>query len=120
AVMVGQLDDPRTYQAARVEHAALVASTQADTTSSNITFTVREFDATVPIVVTASAEPSVDVLTLAGADRVLRLGYMLSDAMARRVRGVTRAPAASALDNQPVAEARAALTPFAGRRRGER
>src|SRR5690606_38269450 len=39
AVMVGQLDDPRTYQAARVEQAALVASTQPDTTNSNITFT---------------------------------------------------------------------------------
>lgn len=119
AVMVGQLDDPRTYQAARVEQAALVASTQPDTTNSNITFTVREFDATVPIVVTASAEPSVDVLTLAGADRVLRLGYMLGDAMARRVLGVTRAHVVGALDNLLVAEASAAMTPFAGRRLGD-
>src|SRR5690606_33187950 len=57
-----------------------------------------------------------DVLTLAGADRVLRLGYMLGDAMARRVLGVTRAHVVGALDNLLVAEASAAMTPFAGRR----
>src|SRR5690606_28558905 len=38
-VMVGALDDPATYRAARVEHAALVAATNADTTNTNIAFT---------------------------------------------------------------------------------
>jgi voltage-gated potassium channel len=113
-VMVGALDDPATYQAARVEHAALVASTQPDTTNSNIAFTVREFDATVPIVVTASSEPSVDVLTLAGADTVLRLGHMLGDAMARRVLGDARSHVVGAIDDLLVAEASAARTPLAG------
>ena len=118
-VMVGELDDPRTYQAARVEHAALVASTQPDTTNSNIAFTVREFDATVPIVVTASSAPSVDVLRLAGADRVLKLGYMLGDAMARRVLGNADSHIVGAIDDLVVAEASAALTTLVGSTLGE-
>jgi voltage-gated potassium channel len=118
-VMVGTLDDPETYRAARVEHAALVASTLADTTNSNITFTVREFDATVPIVVTASTEVSVDVLTLAGADRVLELGVMLGDAMARRVLGTAHSHIVGAVDDLLVAEASAGITPLAGHTLGE-
>jgi len=118
-VMVGDLDDPATYRAARVEHAALVASTQPDTTNSNIAFTVREFDASVPIVATASAEASVDVLTLAGADRVLELGYMLGDAMARRVLGGAHAHVVGAIGDLLVAEASATMAPFAGHVLGE-
>jgi voltage-gated potassium channel len=119
SVMVGALDDPATYQAARVEHAALVASTRPDTTNSNIAFTVREFDAAVPIVVTASSEPSVDVLRLAGADSVLRLGHMLGEAMARRVLGNADSHVVGAIDDLLVAEASVALTPLAGRALGE-
>lgn len=86
-VMVGPLDDPETYRAARVEHAALVAATNADTANTNIAFTVREIDAHVPIVATATAEASVDILQLAGCNEVLRLGEMLGQAIARRVLG---------------------------------
>jgi Trk K+ transport system NAD-binding subunit len=118
-VLVGELDDPRTYQAARVEHAALVASTQPDTTNSNIAFTVREFDATVPIVVTASSEASVDVLTLAGADRVLQLGYLLGEAMARRVLGNAASHVVGAIDDLLVAEASVTRTTLVGRTLGE-
>jgi len=118
-VMVGEVDDPATYRAARVEHAALVASTRSDTANSNIAFTVREFDTFVPIVVTASAEASVDVLSLAGANRVLRLGHMLGDAMARRVLGSAHSHVVGAIDDLLVAEASASLTPFAGRTVGE-
>src|SRR5690606_25750361 len=102
-VMVGDVDDPATYRAARVEQAALVASTRSDTANSNITFTVREFDSTVPIVVTASSEASFDVLALAGANRVLRLGHMLGDAMARRVLGSAHSHVVGAIDDLLVA-----------------
>ncbi|CAN5456415.1 hypothetical protein BH10ACT3_BH10ACT3_20800 [soil metagenome] len=61
-VMVGDLDDPATYRSARVEAAALVATTQPDMTNTNIVFTVREINATVPIIATASPATSVDVL----------------------------------------------------------
>lgn len=85
AVMVGNLDDPAAFRAAGVERAALVAATQADTTNTNIAFTVREISESVAVVATANSEASVDILQLAGCDQVLRLGEMLGTALARRV-----------------------------------
>jgi Trk K+ transport system NAD-binding subunit len=85
--MVGALDDPATYLEARVGTAALVATTAADTTNSNVAFTVREISPRVPIVATANREASIDILELAGADEVLQLGVMLGDALAVRILG---------------------------------
>ena len=84
-VMVGELDDPATYLAAGVDRASLVATTQADTTNTNVAFTVREISESIRIVATANAEASIDILQLAGCDEVLRLGEMLGAALARRV-----------------------------------
>lgn len=86
-VMVGPLDDPDTYRKARVDEAALVVSTRADTTNTNVAFTVREISANVPIAATASSEASVDILTMAGCTQVLQLGRLLGETMARRVLG---------------------------------
>lgn len=117
SVMVGDLDDPATYLAARVDTAALVATTQPDTTNTNIVFTVREINATVPIVATASSDASVDVLELAGCDTVLRMGQLLGHAIARRVLGVdNRAHVVGEFDRLLVAEASAAGTELVGRR----
>lgn len=114
-VMVGNLDDPATYTAARVDAAALVATTRPDTTNTNIAFTVREINKTVPIIATASTDAAVDVLQLAGCDEVLRLGRMLGHAMARRVLGGDRkAHVVGAFGDLLVAEASPAGTPIAG------
>ncbi|MGV3759464.1 MAG: potassium channel family protein [Actinomycetota bacterium] len=86
-VMVGDPDSPDAYRRARVEQAALVAATRSDTANTNIAFTVREIDETVPVVATASAAASVDILELAGADHVIQLGEVLGQAVARRVLG---------------------------------
>jgi len=86
-VMVGDPDSPDAYRRARVEQAALVAAVRTDTTNTNIAFTVREIDERVPIVATASASASVDILELAGCDHVLQLGQLLGQAVARRVLG---------------------------------
>lgn len=83
--MVGPLDSPRTYENAGVERAAIVVSTQADTTNTNVAFTVREVNKEVTVAVTADKEASVDVLELAGADHVIQLASTLGTAMARRV-----------------------------------
>lgn len=88
-VMVGELDDPRTWEACRVDQAALVATSQPDTTNTNIAFTIRELIQDVPIVATADATASVDVLELAGVTEVLHLGATLGRALARRVIGAT-------------------------------
>jgi voltage-gated potassium channel len=87
SVMVGDLDDPASYRAARVARAALVATTRSDVTNTNITFTVREISRTVPVVATVSSEASLDILELAGADELLQLGDMLGRAMAQRTLG---------------------------------
>jgi Trk K+ transport system NAD-binding subunit len=115
-VMVGDLDDPATYLAARVDRAALVATTQPDTTNTNIAFTVREINATVPIVATASSHASLDVLELAGCDTVLQLGELLGHAMARRVLGADRrSHVVGRFEKLLVAEASATGTDLAGR-----
>ncbi|MGH9011436.1 MAG: potassium channel family protein [Acidimicrobiia bacterium] len=84
-VMVGQLDDPEAFVAAGVDRAALVIATGDDTTNTNVTFTVREISERVAIAATANRHASVDILDLAGCDRVLELGEMLGSALARRV-----------------------------------
>jgi Trk K+ transport system NAD-binding subunit len=114
-VMIGALDDPGTFRAARVQHAALVATTQPDTTNTNIAFTVREIDAEVPIVATATSEAAVDILELAGCDEVLRLGEMLGRALARRVLGAGgRSHVIGEFGSLLIAEAPVAGTPLAG------
>ena len=118
-VMVGELDDPETYRAARVVDAALVASTLPDTSNANLAFTVREIDGEVPVVVTASSEPAASVLQLAGASAVIELGQMLGEAMARRVLGDSDSHVVGAIDDLVIAEASVAGTPLAGRTLGE-
>jgi hypothetical protein len=56
-------------------------------TNTNVAFTVREISESVPIVATASFPASVDILELAGCNRVLELGEMLGQSLARRILG---------------------------------
>lgn len=86
-VMIGEPDDPATYRAAGVERAALVFAAHADTTNTNIVFTVREVDEKVPIAATADSPESIDILRLAGSDEVIQLSAALGRAMAERVLG---------------------------------
>ncbi|MGB3411912.1 MAG: NAD-binding protein [Microthrixaceae bacterium] len=115
-VMVGNLDDPATYAAARAEQAALVVATQSDMTNANIVFTVREMAPGVPTVATASSPVSLDVLYRAGCDTVLRLGELLGLAMSRRVLGNdARTRVIGSFDDLLVAEASATGTALAGK-----
>lgn len=115
-VMVGDLDDPDTYRAARADRAALVATTRADTTNTNVAFTVREIAPAVPIVATASSPASVDILELAGCQQVLQLGNLLGRFLARRVTGRDRrAHIIGELGDLCVAEASVAGTSLSGR-----
>lgn len=115
-VMVGDPDSPDAYRRARVEQAALVAATRSDTANTNIAFTVREIDESVPIVATASAAASVDILELAGADHVLQLGELLGQAVARRVLGRSGvSQVVGRFDDLMVAEASAVHPDLLGR-----
>jgi voltage-gated potassium channel len=115
-VLVGQLDDPATYRAARVERAAMVVAARSDQENTNIAFTVREVTDAGLVVTTANSPDAVDVLELAGADRVIQLGELLGTAFARRILAPTaRSSAISSFDDLVIAEASAAGTELVGR-----
>lgn len=116
-VMVGSSDDPATHLAARVESAALVPATWPDTTNANIIFTVREISPEVPVVATATKTASIDILELAGADEVLKLGSLLGSSMSdRTLLPDGRSHVIGRFAGVLIAEARVAGTPLAGMR----
>jgi Trk K+ transport system NAD-binding subunit len=95
---------------------ALVVTTQGDMVNTNVAFTVRETGATLPIVATASSDTAVDILEMAGCTRVLQLGTMLGEALARRVLGRDgRARVVGQFDDLVIAKAGVAGTDLAGR-----
>ena len=115
-VVVGDLDDPETYQKLRADKAALVATTDSDVMNTNVAFTVREVSEQVPIVATAADSASVDILELAGCTRVLQLAEMMGQALARRVIGRdAKTHVIGQFDGLLIAEAGAAGTPLIGR-----
>ncbi len=115
-VMIGDLDDPKTYQLARVDQALFVASTVNDQVNANIVFTVREISDSVPIIATASSAASLDILKLAGASHVLQLGEMMGRTLARQVsNGATQAHVIGQFYNLQIAEAGVRGTSLVGK-----
>lgn len=86
----GELDDPQTWHNARVEEAALVATTRDDVANTSVVFTVRGITADTPVIATARKEASLEVLKLAGCTRVLDLTRLMAESLARRVVGGSR------------------------------
>jgi voltage-gated potassium channel len=83
----GELNDPETYHRARVEQAALVATTRGDILNTSVVFTVRGITEKTRVVATAREEASVEILKLAGCNRVLDLTRLMAEALARRAIG---------------------------------
>lgn len=114
-VMVGALDEPETYRAARAEEAAMVFTSLSDERNSNVIFTLREVTETAIVVTTAESEDAVDVLHLAGADHVIQLGRSLGYAFARRILSADAGSSEiSRFDDLVIAEAFAAGTELVG------
>lgn len=84
-VMLGDLDSPQTYELAQADNATMIVATASDQVNANIASTVREVSDNVPIVATANAAASQDILTLAGCTQVLELCEMMGRGLARRV-----------------------------------
>jgi Trk K+ transport system NAD-binding subunit len=84
-VVLGDIDAKETYQKVHVERARLVFANADDPTNTNITLTVREIAADVPISAVASFPESEDVIELAGATHVLPLPRRLGEHLANRV-----------------------------------
>lgn len=115
-VMVGSLDDPQDWARARVESAALVATTASDVTNTHVAFTVRELAKNLPILSTANDEASVDILELAGSNYVLRLGEMMGRSFATRTWGGGKmSHVLGEFDDVQIAEATVAKTPLVGK-----
>lgn len=115
-VVVGQLDHPETYRRVRVEQAALVATTQSDIVNTNVAFTVRQVAPDVPVLATATTTTSPDILSRAGATRVLRVGEMVGKALARcTVGGDAVTHLVGRVDEVVIAEANAHRTPLVGK-----
>lgn len=79
--------DYETYKNLCIEDASMVIATGSDSVNTNIAFTIREFNKDIMIVASAASADSVDILQMAGANHVLKMGEILGRALARRTLG---------------------------------
>ena len=117
--MCGALDDPQSYIKARVEQAAMVATTRSDIENTTVVFTVRGITESVPVFATARETEAVDVLNLAGCSRALNLADLMGHTLARRTlsgRGLSQI--IGRMDDIVIAEVDAARTSLVGRTLG--
>lgn len=111
----GELDNPETYNLARVKEAAMVASTRSDIINTSACFTARSLSEKTALVATARDEASNDILKLAGCNRVLDLTYMMAEALARRAKGGDKfVHIVGRIDDLVIAEVDAARTTLVG------
>lgn len=112
-VVVGDLDDPETYERLRLHKAALVVATNDDLTNTSIAFTVRELTDKIPIVTNADNEHSIDILEYSGNTHVFELMKMLGQGLALRTPGIcTGACIVGNVGRLFIAEVPVAGTPF--------
>ncbi len=115
-VMLGNADNPDTYQKMQLHQASMVVATGSDMFNTNVAHTVREFNDQIKIVTTANFHESVDIMKLAGADHVLHMGNLLGRALSRRTLGQdARVHTIGRMGNIVIAEATAHDTPLVGK-----
>ena len=114
-VIHGDLDNPDTYRRINVQYSALLATTATDAVNTNVAFTVRGVSSDIPIIATAKDAASVDILQLAGCNRVLQLGELMGGALARRTGCNAMTHVVGQFDQLCIAEATAAETPLVGK-----
>lgn len=84
-VVVGAIDDPKTYEAVHAGEARLVFANAEDPVNTNILLTVRSITAEVPVIALAEEEDSLDIFNLSGATFALPLKTRLGEHLATRV-----------------------------------
>lgn len=115
-VAVGNIDDPDTYKRMLVDKAALVIATNSDEMNTNIAFTVRELNETVPIITTADSPHSVDILSMAGSTKVVQLADLLGRSFANwTMCGTFQANVIGRFDELIIAETPVMNTPLVGK-----
>ncbi|MFT7213749.1 MAG: voltage-gated potassium channel [Granulosicoccus sp.] len=114
--MLGELNDPQTWLNARVGHAALVATTRDDIVNTSVVFTVRGITDKTPVIATVRSEGSVEVLKLAGCNRVLDLTRLVAEALSRRaIGGKHFTHVIGKIDDLIIAEVDASATTLVGK-----
>ena len=114
-VIHGELNDPETFRLARVEQAAMVATTRNDIANTSVVFTVRGIAAQIPVIATARDAAAVEVLKLAGCNQVLDLTHLMAEALARRaIGGKQFSHVVGRIDDLLIAEVDAAQTTLVG------
>ncbi len=115
-VAVGNIDDPDTYRKMSVHKAALVVATNSDEINTNIAFTVRELNETVPIITTADSPHSLDILSMAGSSKVVELPDLLARSFANwTMCGNFQANIIGRFDELVIAETPVINTPLVGK-----
>ncbi|HBT96589.1 MAG TPA: potassium transporter TrkA [Desulfobulbaceae bacterium] len=115
-VLLGDLDDPRTWENASVRTAAMVIATNGDMKNTATVFTVRQVAPKVPIVASADLENSLDILRLAGCQMPFQFMDMLGQALARRSLGrSSRSTMIGHFEDLVIAESPVMRTSLAGK-----
>ena len=115
-VMVGEADNPETYEKMQLQQAAMVVASGSDMFNTNVAHSVRGYNQDVKIVTTANFHDSVDIMKLAGSDHVLHMGNLLGRALSRRTLGQdARVHTIGRMGNIVIAEATAHDTPLVGK-----
>ena len=116
SVITGDIDNRATYEGVHIQQARLMLANREDTTNTNITLTVREVAADVPIVAFVEDEDSIDILELSGATHVLALKQRLGEYLASRISaGRGEANLIGGFKGMHIAAFPARNTPLAGR-----
>ena len=115
-VIVGAPDELKTYENLQVQHASLVVAVSDDLMNTNISFTVREITETVPLLVNAEKEHSIDILEFPGNSHVFQFTKMLGIAMGQRTIGASMGTSIiGRFDKLLIVEAPAMRTPVEGK-----
>lgn len=105
-----------SYNNLCIETATMVVATGSDMENTNVAFTVREFNKDIKIVATSASSDSVDILQMAGASHVLRMGELLGRSLARRtLGGNARVHVIGHIDELVIGESTAQETPLIGK-----
>ena len=84
-VILGNLDEDETFSNADIQNAAMVVATDDDIRNVNIAFRARDESPSLTIVGTCNRQTSEEILTLAGANHVVRVAKQMGSFLARRI-----------------------------------
>jgi Trk K+ transport system NAD-binding subunit len=115
-VMFGRLDDAKTFEDAGIKNCAMVVATDEDIRNVNIAFRAREADPQCVITSTCNRITSEEILSLAGANHVIKVASQMGAFLARRISCTDRSThIIGSFDDVRIAEATIHGTPLVGK-----